>query len=77
MDKVKSKFFESLTLVFFSACDLERDNYIDRANLRKIVTLGLSKEEAELIKRDPQYLDSKVEDIVKMIGPAKPDLIRE
>ena len=63
--------------MFVSACDVERDNYIDRVKLKKIMTLGLSKEESELAKKDPNFLDLKVEELVKMIGPAKPDLIRE
>lgn len=63
--------------MFVSACDSERDNYIDRVKLRKIITLGLNKEETEAAKKDAGFLDMKVEELVKMIGPAKPDLIRE
>jgi len=78
--QIKSKVSErdiSLTLVFVSACDSERDNYIDRVKLRKIITLGINKEETEAAKKGAEFLDMKVEELVKMIGPANPDWIRE
>jgi len=60
-----------------NACDQEGDGYLDHQKLYKIVKLGLSKEEKNLLKKKPEYLDNKIKKLIELINPLKVNDIKE
>ena len=56
LSKNKKKF---IFLVFFNICDDDRDGILDASKLKKVVKLGLSKEERHIMAKDKDFLKNK------------------
>lgn len=65
--------------MFFNACDPDNDGYIDFPKIKKIVFLGLTKEEISECKDDKskmKLINSKAKEMITLIKPPKKNDIR-
>ena len=63
--------------MFFNICDDDRDGILDASKLKKVVKLGLSKEEKHIMTKDKEYLKNKIQKLIELIRPPKRKEIRE
>ena len=60
-----------------NACDQENEGYLDKHKLLKIVKLGLSKQEKQMLGKDEHFLDHKIKKLIELINPPKANDIKE